>query len=138
MGTNWDKQGNYQKYNSDGSTPVVVVGSLANVIPVTQDSSANAVNTLTVVGVEGKSIYVEAIEVVTSGASAGSDINILLKDGATTKWKTIIGSGASRGTRVGIVLPMPIKITAGANCVLAVDAGGASVVTTANLAYYTA
>jgi len=29
MGTNWDKQGNYQKYNSDGSTPVMVVGSLA-------------------------------------------------------------------------------------------------------------
>ena len=29
MGTNWDKQGNYQKYNSDGSAPVVVVGSLA-------------------------------------------------------------------------------------------------------------
>jgi len=26
-----DRQGNYQKYNSDGSTPVVVVGSLANV-----------------------------------------------------------------------------------------------------------
>ena len=24
-----DRQGNYQKYNSDGSTPVVVVGSLA-------------------------------------------------------------------------------------------------------------
>jgi len=23
-----DRQGNYQKYNSDGSTPVVVVGSL--------------------------------------------------------------------------------------------------------------
>jgi len=29
MGANWDKQGNYQKYNSDGSTPVMVVGSLA-------------------------------------------------------------------------------------------------------------
>ena len=29
MGKNWDKQGNYQKYNSDGSTPVAVVGSLA-------------------------------------------------------------------------------------------------------------
>ena len=31
MGANWDKQGNYQKYNSDGSTPVMVVGSLANI-----------------------------------------------------------------------------------------------------------
>jgi len=31
MGTNWDKQGNYQKYNSDGSAPVMVVGSLAKV-----------------------------------------------------------------------------------------------------------
>ena len=26
-----DRQGNYQKYNSDGSTPVTVVGSLANI-----------------------------------------------------------------------------------------------------------
>ena len=27
-----DRQGNYQKYNSDGSTPVVVVGSLAKLL----------------------------------------------------------------------------------------------------------
>ena len=31
-----DRQGNYQKYNSDGSTPVMVVGSLAkNAIVIT-------------------------------------------------------------------------------------------------------
>ena len=27
-----DRQGNYQKYNSDGSTPTTIVGSLANTI----------------------------------------------------------------------------------------------------------
>jgi len=29
-GVNWDKQGNYQKFNTDGSTPTTIVGSLAN------------------------------------------------------------------------------------------------------------
>ena len=32
-----DKQGNYQKYNSDGSTPVVVVGSLVTLRRVSTD-----------------------------------------------------------------------------------------------------
>lgn len=119
-----------------GAAKVSITGSLASVLSVTQDSSANAINTLTVAGVVGQSIYVEAVEVVISGASAGSDIKVLLKDEATTKWKTVIGSGANRGTRVGIVLPMPIKITSGVNLILSIDAGGSSVITTANVAYY--
>jgi len=41
MGANWDKQGNYQKYNSDGSTPVMVVGSLAN-LPVDMATSLDS------------------------------------------------------------------------------------------------
>ena len=125
-----DESGN--EYTAANPIPTKVVGS---VITVTQDSLANATNTITIAGVAGQSIYVEAIEVAISGAVAGNDINVLLKDGTTTKWKTVIGSGASRGTRVGMVLPMPIKITAGANLILAVDAGGASVITTANVAY---
>jgi len=37
-----DRQGNYQKYNSDGSTPVMVVGSLANLVSVGIDVGATA------------------------------------------------------------------------------------------------
>ena len=43
MGTNWDKQGNYQKYNSDGSTPVAVVGSLPKDILAEAKTEADAV-----------------------------------------------------------------------------------------------
>ena len=51
-----------------------------NVVSATQDSLANATNVITIAGVAGQSIYIEAIEVVISGASAGNDINVLLKD----------------------------------------------------------
>jgi len=37
-----DRQGNYQKYNDDGSTPVVVVGSLANLVSAGIDVGATA------------------------------------------------------------------------------------------------
>jgi len=60
-----DRQGNYQKYNSDGSTPVMVVGSLTN-IPVERKTkkimttiinavsvAPGAYSTLTPVGADG-------------------------------------------------------------------------------------
>ncbi len=106
-------------------------------IPITQDSGINAPQTLTKAAVAGKIHYITAIEVSISGASAASDITIQLKDGGTTVWKEIIGSGAPRGDRAGIVFTFPIALTAGNAANLAVDAGGAGVVTSANMASYT-
>lgn len=107
----------------------------------TADSEANTAKTITIAAVEGKSHYITAIEVSISGAAAVSTITVTLKEDAAgtpvSKWKEIIGIGASIGTRVGLALPFPIKLTAGKTADLVISAGGASVVTTGNIAGYT-
>ena len=109
---------------------------------VTGDSAANTALTTTKAAVAGKSHYITAIEVVISAANAGADIKVLLREdnaggGAATLWKEIIGNGAGRGTRCGIVFNTPIKLTAAKTADLVVDAGGAAVVTSCNMAGYT-
>ena len=49
----------------------------------------------------------------------------------------MIGNAAVRGTTVGITFPHGIAMTAGNAVNLDVDAGGAAVVTVANMAGYT-
>ncbi|SPF51245.1 hypothetical protein SBF1_50129 [Candidatus Desulfosporosinus infrequens] len=130
-------------WNFDGTAwqpPVpqqmTITGSLTNVSCVTQDSSSNSPQTLTIASVTGKSIYVTAIEVVISGGSAGNDIKALIKDGSAINWKEVIGSGASSGTRCGWESAIPVKMTAiGDSLTLVIDAGGTGVVTTANIAF---
>lgn len=107
----------------------------------TDDSEANTAKTITIAAAEGKSHYITAIEVAISGAEAASTITVELKEDAggtpVSKWKEIIGSSAAIGTRVGLALPFPIKLTAGKTADLVISAGGASVVTTGNIAGYT-
>lgn len=105
---------------------------------VTLDSTSNNPLALSKPLVAGKAHYITAIEVSISGAAAANDITIQLKDGTTTIWKEIIGSGAARGERAGLVFAFPIGLTIGNAANLAVDAGGAGVITTANMAGYTA
>ncbi len=123
---------------SDQPIPTSLVGSLTNVISVTQTSGANAAQTITINAVADKSHYIVGFEVAIKAAAAVTDIDVVLNDGATAKWSTVIGAGAAIGTRVGMMLPYPIKMTAATAVTLVVDAGGASVVTLANIAYYTA
>lgn len=105
---------------------------------VTGDSNANAEKTISKVAETGRRHYVVAVEAVISGAVAGSDITVELKDGDTTvKWKTVIGSGAARGARAGFALPNPIAMSAGNAANLVASAGGAACVVTLNLAGYT-
>lgn len=103
----------------------------------TLDSGNNAAATVTKAAVSGKTHYITAIEVCISGAAAANDITVELKDGSTTVWKEIIGSGAPRGDRAGIVLNHPIALTTGNAANLAVSAGGVGVITSANMAGYT-
>jgi hypothetical protein len=116
------------------SQNVAVAGSTAQ----SADSGINSPQTLTKAAVTGKSHYITSLEVSISGAAAANDITISLKDGSTVVWKEIIGSGAPRGERAGIVFTSPIKMTAATATTLVVDAGGAGVLTSANLAGYTA
>lgn len=114
----------------------VKIGHAIALTTVTQDSTANTANTITVAAVAGKKHYVAAIEVSIKGAAAGADINVVLRDGAAARWSEVIGSSAVRGTAVGFVLPHPIEMTTNTAMTLEVDAGGAGVITRANLAYY--
>jgi hypothetical protein len=106
---------------------------------VVQDSAANTAQTATKAAQAGARHYVTGVEVAVSGAAVGSaDISITLKDGTTAKWKTFIGAAAARGTRIFVDFSRaPIEMSVNTAVNLAVDAGGASVITTANIVGYT-
>lgn len=126
-------------YTYDGSS-WVEEGGLPALSSTTGVSSANAAQTLTVAaGGAGVRNYAKGLEVAIRGAAAGADINITLKDGATVLWREVIGNAAPRGERVGVMFPdRGLKGSANTAMTLEVEAGGASVVTVANLAYYSA
>lgn len=127
-------------YGSDGK-PI----SAANPLPVSliplwatsQDSVANTALTVTRAAEASRAHYVTMLEVVVSGAAAANDITVLLKQGATVKWKEVIGSGAARGTAVGFTTSQGIEFAENTAVTVEVLAGGAGVVTTTNLAGYT-
>lgn len=104
---------------------------------VTQNSAANTAQTLTKAGEVGKKHRVTSVDVFISGAAAGSDITVTLQDGATAKWVGKIGNAAASGSRAGFSVPSGVEMTAGNAANLVVTAGGASVVTTANMTGYT-
>lgn len=104
---------------------------------VSSDSGANSPQTLTRTGFTSQAHYINTIEVAISGASAGADVFVILKEGATVRWKSVIGLGAARGERTGVAFANPIRFERGVDAVLEVAAGGAGVVTHANLEGFT-
>lgn len=104
---------------------------------VTLDSAINTAATLTRAAVGGKRHYITGIEVSISGAAAANDITIDLRDNATVIWREIIGSGAPRGERVGVVFSHPVMCGLSVTASLAASAGGAGVVATLNITGYT-
>lgn len=116
---------------------VSLVGSISE-WSATQTSTANLEQTLTKAAGTGTTKHVvTGFEVVIRGAAAGADISVALKDGSTIKWQDYFGSGAVRGERVGIVFAHGIEMTAATAANLYVGAGGASVITEANMVGYT-
>jgi len=89
-----DRQGNYQKYNSDGSTPVVVVGSLANqTLAESSKTEADAV-----AGVVTFSDVVVCIEIYNSDAVNTGTFNVNGIDivvPPSKVWKDAIGGTPS-------------------------------------------
>ncbi len=104
---------------------------------VTQDSTANTAQTLAKDANTENKHFITSIEVAIKGATAGADINIVLKAGATAIWKSVIGSGAARGTRINAVFNHPIEMAKNTAANLVIDAGGADVVTVASMTGYT-
>jgi hypothetical protein len=102
-----------------------------------QDSAANAGQTLTQPASANERHYVNSIEVCTSAAAPTADIVVRLLEGATVRWKTVIGSGMSRGERTGISFANPIQFGVGIAATLDISAGGAGVITTGNIEGFT-
>jgi hypothetical protein len=106
---------------------------------VNNTSAANAAVTTSKAAEPGKRHYVTGFSAVISGAAAANDISVELRDGATVKWREYIGSGAARGARVAVNLGTGgIEMSVNAAVNLVVSAGGAGVVTDANLVGFTA
>jgi hypothetical protein len=112
--------------------------------PQSQDSGANASQTITLaapvapVGQQSASVYyiVTSLSVFISGAAATADISITLNSGSRLMWKGWIGSGAARGASVPLTIPIDgWPAEAGQAVTLVVGAGGAGVVTTANISW---
>lgn len=104
-----------------------------------QDSAANAAQTLTraAPGV-GKRLAVTEIEVsVKAAAVAAADVLIELKDGATVRWRGVIGAAAARGAVYRKDFREPIVCADNAAANLEVAAAGAGAITTANMAGFT-
>jgi hypothetical protein len=104
---------------------------------VTADSSVNTALNLVVTSVAGQSHYLYGFGMSTSGISTSSSINIIIKDGVTSIYKTSLDPGSPVGASQFRCFPTPIKITAENALTLTIDAGGASVVTIGNLVYTT-
>lgn len=118
-------------------TPQVELAGGVPCWAITQDSAANAAQTLTKAAVADQRHYITALEAAISGAAAGADIAIVLKDGSTAKWKSVIGNAAASGSRVQLSFPQPVEVSVNTAANLEVDAGGASVVTSASMSGYT-
>jgi hypothetical protein len=103
---------------------------------VTQESAANTAQTLTQAAASGQSHYVSAFEVGLRAAAAGNDVAIELRAGATVIWRSVLGSGAGRGERVGVVFSRPLFIPRGTAVNLVVPAAGAGCITYACVAGY--
>ena len=92
----------------------------------TQDSGANAAQTLTKAAVAGVQHFITSLELVVLAAVVGAaDINIVINDGATPVWKTGLATTAARGTRLSPVFQSPIPATPGNLIQCVVDALGA-------------
>jgi hypothetical protein len=103
----------------------------------TQDSAANTEQTVTVAAQGGYRHYVTGYEVTIAAAQVGAaDITILIKDGTAVIWKDVIGATAARGTNISKVFKFPLRMTIGNKIDMVVSAGGANVVTSANLLYF--
>lgn len=102
-----------------------------------EDSAANTAKTLTKAAEAGKKHVVTDFEVAISAAAAGADITVELKDGATLKWKTILGSAAARGAKVDYHSAIGIELSDNAAANLVVSAGGAGTVTHLSMGGFT-
>ncbi len=111
--------------------------SEATPFTLTQDSTANTAQTLSIAGVPGRSHYITFFEVVLSGAACTTECSVIIRDGTENILKEIIGVNSLRGTRVGATLFCPIVGSVGETVSITVSEAGADAITTINVGGYT-
>jgi len=99
------------------------------------ESLGNTAITLTRPAESGRIHVITGFEALIFGASAALDIPTTLRLGATVVYKSVIGSGAVRGSRIGY-MGSKIAAPAGVDVSIQAGAGGAGVITTLNLVGY--
>ncbi len=103
-------------------------------------SAANVEQTISVAAPgAGKRHVITGYFVCLTGADAGADASVQIRDGATVKIQDYIGSGTKRGDRIGVILPREsyIRCTENTAASLYVAAAGASCVTNGVLLGFT-
>jgi hypothetical protein len=108
----------------DGALTVVPLAGWS----VSEASSANTAKTITKTASATQQHIAMMVDVTVSGAAAGSDIAVQLKDDTTIKWQTSIASGTAEGTRIVAEFPTGIVGTLNKNMTLTAGAGGAGCV----------
>jgi hypothetical protein len=89
-------------------------------------SSANVATSLTQAGVPGQSLYISYFNWRVSGSApvGASNCALTVKDGTTTIYSSAIPAAAPNGTNLSLMLPHPIKITAGNSVTYSIGSPG--------------
>ncbi|MDP4224819.1 MAG: hypothetical protein Q8910_00415 [Bacteroidota bacterium] len=123
---------------SDRTGRSLGVVSRKGIKSITQDSTANTTNTVTLSAIASTKYKIYGYQIIVSGAAVASNIAVTLTDNATVVWKDFIGIGTSIGSGAGVIFNSPIEATAvNTAFIVSATAGGASVITTINILYDT-
>ena len=104
---------------------------------VTQESEADTEQTLTVAAVTGQRHHIYGVDVYIRGASNSVGMTVELREGATVRWRGVIGETSSKGERTGFILPHGVEFAENTAINLYVPAGGAGCISVANLLHHT-
>ena len=104
---------------------------------VTQESEADTEQTLTVAAVTGQRHHIYGVDIYIRGASNSVGMTVELREGATVRWRGVIGEASPKGERIGFILPHGVEFDESAAIDLYVPAGGVGCISVANLLYHT-
>jgi hypothetical protein len=98
----------------------------------TQDSTANAAQSLAISRGNKKRIYIKSLTISTGGADLAADCSVIIEDNDVDVWKVELRSGKVFGGHFDFGKGLPIR---NGDCDIDVDAGGAGVTTHLSVVY---
>jgi len=116
---------------------VRITGTIDGVWSAIGTSDANTEQTVTVAAHATMKHYISTIDIFVYGGTTATDLIVELRDGATPKWKGVIGTAKSSGERLVFQLPEPIEFTVNTAANLVIPACGAGVISLASIIGWT-